>query len=223
MSAGPRPGAAALRLSPVVGAAVGAAGGLTYWGAAGIWPSSIAVVLAMLIGAALDPQRDILPPGRPMPSRDAASSREGAWSPPWGWVPAVLIVLLKYDSLMALSAAKLPYALPPNVSLGIVMVGGHAVARALAVSVPAVVGAPAPRVAGLSTVDLGIALVIGFLPAALIGVPGLAGGAVAIAARMGLVAWLRRRPGGEAMALGVVRQAAEIAFYLGALGAWSFI
>ncbi|HEX3847622.1 MAG TPA: hypothetical protein VHV81_09595 [Steroidobacteraceae bacterium] len=204
-------GAAAARVSPLVGAAVGAAGGLIYWGAAGVWPSSIAVALAMLAFAVLDP---------PL-------------VPPSGRLLAVLTVLLKYNALMALSAAKLPYALPPNVSLGIVMIGGHAVARALAVS--AAVGSP--RSAGArdvpagisdeasspSTVDLGIALVIGFLPAVLMGIPGLVGIAAAIAARLGLVAYLRRRPGGEEMAPGAVREGAEIGFYLGALGAWSFV
>jgi adenosylcobinamide-GDP ribazoletransferase len=216
MTAGPRPGAAAIRLSPLIGAAVGGAGGLLYWGAAEVWPSSIAVALAMLAMAALDPPRGIAPSS---PLRIAESP--GGVAPgrrPW---LAVLTVLLEYNALMALSAAKLPYALPPNVSLGILMAAGHAVARALALSVTP--GQSQPQVHGPSTADLAIALVIGFLPAALIGVPGLVGVAAAIAARMAFVAFLRRRPGSADGAVGVVMKAAEIGFYLGTLAAWSFI
>jgi adenosylcobinamide-GDP ribazoletransferase len=213
----------------LIGAAVGGAGGLVYWGAAEIWPSSIAVALAMLAMAALDPRRCIASPKSSAPPR-IADGREDIAAARRPWL-AVLTILLEYNALMALSAAKLPYPLPPNVSLGIVMLGGHAVVRALALSVPpgGLDRGPAPsasnahNAAGPSTVDLAIALVIGFLPAALIGVPGLVGVAAAIAARMGFVAFLRRRPGSAGTSLGVVTQAAEISFYLGTLAAWSFI
>ena len=94
----------------------------------------------------------------------------------------VFAVLLKYNALMALSGASLPFPLPANVALGLIMIAGAAASRALVVSMR-----PA------SHADLGIAWVLGFAPAALIGLPGLVGLAAAIAARIALLAYLRRK------------------------------
>ena len=49
----------------------------------------------------------------------------------------VLCLLVKYNALMALSAAKLPFAAPPNVPLALIMICGYAASFALLVSVMA--------------------------------------------------------------------------------------
>ena len=205
-----RHGWAAPRFSPVRGAAVGAVGGLLYWGAAEVWPASIAVVIAMLAMVSLDPPN----------ASDAGRGLRGT--------AAVLVLgtLLKYDTLMALSAAKLPYALPENAALGCIMVAGQALALGLAVSV-----APASsesRARSVSAGDLAIALLLGFVPATLIGIPGLIGLAAALVARFAWPAFERRRGGATNTGAfdspaRTVREIAEISFYLGVLGAWSFI
>jgi hypothetical protein len=125
----------------------------------------------------------------------------------------VFAVLLKYSVLMALSGASLPFPLPANVALGLIMIAGNAASRALVVSMK-----PA------SHTDLGIALVLGFAPAALIGLPGLVGLAAAIAARIALMTYLRRKPVSVAVPEpDVGQQLTEICFYLGALAARAYI
>jgi hypothetical protein len=75
-----------------------------------------------------------------------------------------------------------------------------------------------------SHADLGIAWVLGFAPAALIGLPGLVGLAAAIAARIALLACLRRKPLSVAVPqLEFGQQLTEICFYLGALAARAYI
>jgi hypothetical protein len=130
-----------------------------------------------------------------------------------GMVGLVFAVLVKYNALMALSAANLPFALPANLALGLIMIAGHACSRALVVA-----SRPA------SHADLGVALAIGFAPAALIGIPGLIGLVAAIAARMVFIAYVRRnRPGVTDADIGMTQQLAELCFYLGALASWAFI
>jgi len=125
----------------------------------------------------------------------------------------VFAVLLKYNALMALSAASLPFPLPANLALGLFMIAANAAGRALVVSMK-----PA------SHADLGIAWVLGFAPAALIGLPGLVGLAAAIAARIALMAYLRRkRLVVAAPQLDLTQHAAEVCFYLGALAARAYI
>jgi hypothetical protein len=152
-------------------------------------------------------------------------------------------VLIKYSALMALSAASLPFTLPANLALGWIMIAGHAASRALLVSVtasparptpmlrptasptPTATPTPVPVPVPASHADLGIALVLGFAPAALIGIPGLIGLAGAIAARFAVLAYLRRR--GHATSadreLQMTQQSTEVCFYLGALAAWAYI
>src|SRR5579863_5586453 len=96
-------GIAAPRSTPLWGVAIGAAGGGVYWVGALVWPTSIAVVLSMLAMALLSPVVD----------------SERSDSTPLGIVFAVLI---RYNALMALSAAKLPFALPANLALGLIMI-----------------------------------------------------------------------------------------------------
>jgi adenosylcobinamide-GDP ribazoletransferase len=212
MSTPGRPFLTAPRFLPLAGAAVGAVGGGIYWLGAQVWPTSVAVVVSMLatvllsarMGGALGtPRGTVGTPG------DAA----GTQTPALGVLGLVFAVLLKYNALMALSAASLPFALPANVALGLIMIAGNAASRALVVSMK-----PA------SHADLGIALVLGFAPAALIGLPGLVGLAAAIAARIALMAYLRRKPFPVAAPeLDLGQQATEICFYLGALAAWAYI
>ena len=142
------------RFTPLLGVLIGAAGGGVYWLGAQIWPTSIAVILSMLATTLL--------------SAGASSSVAAAGS---GLVGFVFAILVKYNALMALSAANVPFALPANVALGLIMIAGHASSRALMVSVSA---SPSPGRAASkppSLADIGIALAVGFAPAALLGSP----------------------------------------------------
>jgi adenosylcobinamide-GDP ribazoletransferase len=195
------------RFLPLLGAAVGAVGGAVYWLGALIWPASIAVILSMLATALL------LASGG-----SGAESGAGAGSAPQSAAPNaprfVFFVLVKFNALMALSAANLPFALPANLALGVIMIAGQAGSCALAAS------AAKP----ISHADLGIALALGFAPAALIGIPGLIGLAAAVLARIVFVVWLNghRQPVAPAQ-LDAIQQVTEICFYLGALASWRYI
>ena len=193
------------RFTPLLGVLIGAAGGGVYWLGAQIWPTSIAVILSMLATTLL--------------SAGAHSSVAAAGS---GLVGFVFAILVKYNALMALSAANVPFALPANVALGLIMIAGHASSRALMISGPASPGRAASKPPSLA--DIGIALAIGFAPAALIGLPGLVGLAGAILARIVFVAYLRRRrPPLTVADLDGIQQLTEVCFYLSALAAWSYI
>jgi cobalamin synthase len=179
------------RFTPLAGVFIGALGGAVYWLCAPIWPASIAVILSMLATALFS----TLP--RPQP----------------GAAATVFAVLVKYNALMALSAANLPFASPANLALGMIMIAGHACSLALVVA-----SRPA------SHADLGVALAIGFAPAALIGIPGLVGLVAAIVARMAFIAYVKRnRPGVTDAEIDMTRQLTEVCFYLGALASWAFI
>jgi hypothetical protein len=189
---------------PLWGILIGAAAGGVYWLGAQIWPASIAVVLSMLAAAVL--------------SAAAADTR----APGLGTLGLVFALLVKYNALMALSAANLPYRVPANLALGLIMIAGQACSRALVVSVLASPVRAASKSASLG--DLALALAIGFTPAALIGMPGLIGLAAAIVARIAGVAYLRaRRPALAAAELDATQQLTEVCFYLGALAAWAYI
>jgi cobalamin synthase len=187
------------RFSPLLGALIGAVGGAVYWLGAQFWPTSIAVVLSMLATALL--------------SADSVSGA-GTQAPGSRLLGIVFAILMKYNALMALSAASLPFPLPANLALGLIMIAGQASSRALAVF------ASRP----VSYGDLGIALAVGFAPAALIGIPGLIGLAAAIAARIGFTAYVRRnRPSVTAAELDLTQQLTEVCFYLGAIATWAYI
>jgi adenosylcobinamide-GDP ribazoletransferase len=191
------------RFTPLLGVFIGAVGGGVYWLAAQIWPTSIAVILSMLATTLLL----------------SAGSSAGAGT---GSVGFVFAILVKYNALMALSAANMPFALPANFALGLIMIAGQASSRALLISVPAPPARPVSKPA--SPADIGIALAIGFAPAALIGLPGLVGLAGAILARIVFVAYLRRRrPPFTAADLDETQQLTETCFYLSALAAWAYI
>ena len=77
--------------------------------------------------------------------------------------------------------------------------------------VPASRGEP-PR---LSAGAMSFALVTGFLPATILGLPGLIGLATAIVIRLAATH--------RAVAPEATQQLTELGFYLGALGAWAYI
>jgi adenosylcobinamide-GDP ribazoletransferase len=185
------------RFTPLVGILVGALGGGVYWFCARIWPASVAVILSMLATTLFSM---------------GFKPRAGAGAA-FGSVALVFAVLVKYNALMALSAANLPFALPANLALGLIMIAGHACSRALVV-------ASRPASPG----ELGIALAIGFAPAALIGIPGLIGLVAAIVARIAFIAYVRqsRRAVTDAE-IELTQQLTEVCFYLGALASWAFI
>ena len=193
------PGAAVRYLS-VAGAVVGAAGGIVYWLGTQFWPSSIAVVLSMLATMTM--------------ARRTGSDASG--------LPAFVFgVLLKYNSLMALSAASLPFAVPANTALGLIMICGHAAACGL---IAPLISSPADRTsAPPSTADVALALGVGMAPAALLGIPGLIGLAAAIVARATLGAWLKRtRSTVTGADLYAAQLLSEVCFYLGALASWAY-
>ncbi len=218
---------AAARYLPLVGALIGAIGGAVFWLAAQIWPASIAVVLSMLAAliatgamhetafaeacALLGKDRN-----RETSSAAAGESRFGAA----GAIGLVFVLLIKYNALIALSAASLPFALPPNVALILILIAAHAASRALLVSAIAAQASAPPVTGG----ELAFALVCGFAPATLLGTPGLIGLAGAIVMRIALAAYARRWRGATPRAaLGAVQQLTELSFYLATLSAWTFI
>jgi cobalamin synthase len=174
----------ALRFVPVVGIVMGAAAAGVYFLAAQLWPSSVAVVLSMLTTSLVD-----------------ARGRHGN-AAYWFFV-----LLVKYNALMALSAAIAPVPLPEHLNLGLIMICAQAAAGALMAS--QVVGGRRPT-AG----DLTFALLVGSAPATLLGIPGLVGLGAAIVMRM-LLGWWDRPD--------VTQPVTEICFYLGALATWKYV
>jgi hypothetical protein len=170
-----------------------------------IWPSSVAVILSMAATALLTTQvRNALPATR------------------FDVLGRVLCLLIKYNALMALSAAKLPFAVPTNVPLALIMICGYAASFALLVAVMA--RRPEKTAPKLSGGSLGLALLIGFAPAALLGIPGLIGLVAAIIAGMGIIAFLKfKRADGSRDALDMTQLLTEACFYLGALATWSYV
>jgi adenosylcobinamide-GDP ribazoletransferase len=191
-----------VRFAPLIGALIGLAGGAIYWLALQIWPASVAVILAMAATALL-----------------SAAARPGEEQSP---TAAVLYLLAKYSTLLALSAAKLPFAAPPDSALGLIMLCGYAASYALAGSTPA--SAPASAPAPAANAAFALALLCGLAPAALLGIPGLCGLAAAILIRGGVAAYLKIfRPAAPGQRPKAPQQLTELVFYLGALATWSYV
>jgi adenosylcobinamide-GDP ribazoletransferase len=216
MSTQRRPWVSAPRFSPLLGVVIGAVGGAVYWLGAQLWPTSIAVVLSLLA-------TEVMPGG----------AYENAGAEPmrsFGTVGFVFaLLLLKYSTLMALSAANLPFAVPANVALGLIMICGHAASRALAVSL---IASPDPLAAShdrdspapISNGDLVLALCLGFAPSTLLGIPGLIGLAIAVVARVAFGAYLKQNRKIVARGtLSATQQLTEVCFYLAALASWPFV
>ena len=213
------------RFSPLLGVVIGAVGGAVYWLGTQLWPTSIAVVLSMLA-------TEVMQGGayRNAVSRQPSDETTGADRVPGvGTVGFVFALLVKYNTLMALSAASLPFPAPANVALGLIMICGHAASRALAVSLIAspdqlIVSSDRESPAPISNSDLALALCLGFAPSALLGIPGLIGLAIAVIARFAFGAYLKRNrktiAGGAFYA---TQQLTEVCFYLAALASWSFV
>ncbi len=192
------------QFAPVTGALIGLLGGAIYWLAVQIWPSSVAVILAMTATALLIDKVSRLPAIR-------------------YWVLwRVMLVLIKYNALMALSAAQLPFAAAANVSLILIMVCGNACSFALLVAVMAY--RPQKSAEKIGSAALGSALLVGFAPAALLGIPGLIGASAAILTGIGIIAFLRsKRAEAVADMLDMTQLSTEACFYLGALATWKYV
>ena len=134
----------------------------------------------------------------------------------------VLCLLVKYNALMALSAAKLPFALPADVPLALIMIAGLAASFALRVSVEAAHAEKAAPKIGHGAV--GFALLVGFAPAVLLGIPGLIGLASAIVVGLGFIAFPKYKKIASAGAtLDATQLVTEACFYLGALATWKYV
>lgn len=196
---------AATRFFPLIGILSGLLAGGIYWLGAQLWPTSVAVVLCMAATslAATSPV-----------AGEARGARLGA-------AYGMLSLLVKYNALMALTAATGPIPLPPYLTLGLVMIAGQAAAGGLVVSLLTGGTSVAPRA---TTGDLGVALLIGFLPATLLGIPGLAGLVSAIVLRLILTAVVLPRTALEPrLQLDVTQQMTEVSFYLGAVATWRYV
>jgi len=190
-----RPGSTALKWQPLWGAAIGAASAAVYWLAAEIWPTSIAVVLAMLATALLSaahagrPQTDLI---------------------------AVFALLLKFNALMALSASSLPFASPANLALGLIMIAGLASSRALMVS-----ATPATHAELATALATGFAPAALLGLPGLVGLVAAIGARIAFMAyarRGGRVGAAEQ----SATQANAMQQLTELCFYLGALATWAY-
>jgi adenosylcobinamide-GDP ribazoletransferase len=209
-------------LAPLYGALIGSLGGAIYWLAVQIWPSSVAVILSMAATALATSQ---IRGGSPATRLDVTT--------------ILLSLLIKYNALMALSAAKLPFAVAPNVPLALIMICGYAASFAMLVSVMAARPEKSPSVSGPPSVSgstsvsgsvpvsggaLALALLIGFAPASVLGIPGLIGLAAAIVAGLGIIAFMKfKRRSADDDTLDMAQPVTEACFYLGALASWKFI
>lgn len=198
---------AATKFAPLAGLGVGVIAGGIYWLAAQLWPSSVALILSVLAGALLT--EDV--------RRAGAASRIEILS-------ELFYFLLKYNVLMALSAAKLPFDAPPNTALWLIMICGYGAGRSLLVCLLA--SRMPPNSAPLSNSGVGVALLLGFAPALLLGIPGLIGLAAAVVSVIGLSGALRRgmtRHDAPRNGVMLAPWLAETCFYLGAQAGWSYV
>jgi adenosylcobinamide-GDP ribazoletransferase len=211
------PGAAA-RYVPIAGALLGAVGGGVYWLAAQLWPTSIAVVLSLLATTVMSgAARGTLAAERPA---DESNLNTGVRAS--GMVALVFALLLKYNVLMALSAANLPFAVPANTALALIMICGHAASHCLVISL--IASSARASSTPVSNVDLSLALGVGLAPAALLGIPGLIGLVAAILACAVFLAYLKRdRKAVAGVQLYAAQQVTEICFYLAALASWTYV
>jgi adenosylcobinamide-GDP ribazoletransferase len=196
-------------LAPLVGILIGALGGVVYWLASQLWPSSVALILAMAATVFTAPVFAV------KTFHATTATRFD--------VPAhMLLLFIKFNVLMALSAAKLPFAAPANSSLGLIMICGCAASYALLVFIMATrMKNSEPRIGHAALL---LALGLGFAPAALLGIPGLIGLAAALVAGLGLMAFLKSQAkDASGDVLKFTQLSTEASFYLGALASWRFV
>lgn len=134
----------AARFVPVVGMGIGLVAGAVYWQAAQLWPTSIAVVLSMLAASLMTGVREVRP---------GLGAVHDAGRPGLGTLYWVFVVFIQYNALMALSSAHVPFPLPDNCALAIIMIAAQAASRALVVSVLAT-DPPAEPTTGPAADDL---------------------------------------------------------------------
>jgi len=189
--------------APLTGILIGALSGAIYWLAVQIWPSSVAVILSM--GATVLLTTEFHGPATRL-----------------DLLGRVLCLLIKYNALMALSAAKLPFAAPSNVPLALIMIAGLAASFALLVAVMATrAEKSAPKVGPGS---LSLALLVGFAPAALLGIPGLIGLAIALLVGLAFIAFFKcKKIRANGDRLDATQLVTEVCFYLGALATWKYV
>jgi cobalamin synthase len=193
------------KFAPLVGALIGTLGAAAYWLSAQFWPSSVAVILSMALTAWL-----------------AAGTHSVLPATRFDLTFRLFCLLIKYNALMALSAAQLPFVAPANVALGLIMICAHAASYALMIGVLSVRPPDEGSKPGSGT--LSIALLVGLAPAAVLGIPGLSGLAAAIAVSLGVIAYLRLKgTSAEDELPGFAQQLAEAGFYLGALATWRYV
>ena len=192
------------QFAPLLGILIGALGGAIYWLTVQIWPSSVAVIVSMAATALLTTE-----------FREVAATRLDLFC-------RVLCLLIKYNALMALSAAKLPFAAPPNISLALIMICGYAASYALLVSIIATrAGKAAPKIGHGA---LSLALLIGFAPAALLGIPGLIGLAAALVIGLCFIAFFKfKKISASSQSQDATQLVTEACFYLGALATWKYV
>jgi len=109
---------------PLVGVATGALAGIVYWIGAQVWPTSIAVVLSMLANRT-----------------DLCGA--GARTANLGLATFVFCRPGEVQCADGAVSASLPYHLPANLALGLIMIAGHACTALVVVSVPATATHPA--------------------------------------------------------------------------------
>lgn len=192
-------------LAPLVGILIGALGGALYWLASQLWPASVAVILAMAATAVA-----------------TTASSHAITATRFDVLAGMLLLLIKFDALLALSAAKLPFAAPAYVPLVLIMICGYAASYALLVFVMAArANSSAPKIAHLALI---LALALGFAPATLLGIPGLVGLATAVIIGLSIMTLLKyQRIGTSGDVLELTQLTTEAAFYLGALASWRFV
>jgi adenosylcobinamide-GDP ribazoletransferase len=196
-------------LAPLFGILIGALGGVVYWLASQLWPSSVALILAMAATVFTAPVF-------------AATAFHATTATRFDVLARMLLLFIKFNALMALSAAKLPFAAPANSSLGLIMICGYAASYALLVFIMATRTKSSEP--GIGHAALLLALGLGFVPAALLGIPGLIGLAAALIAGLALMAFLKSKPiGASGDALEFTQLSTEASFYLGALAGWRFV
>ena len=191
-------------LAPLVGILIGALGGALYWLASQLWPASVAVVLAMAATAI------------------ATTAFPAITATRFDVLAGMLLLLVKFNALLALSAAKLPFAAPAYFPLALIMICGYAASYALLVFVMAArANSSAPKIAHLALI---LALALGFAPATLLGIPGLVGLATAVIIGLSIMALLKyRRISTSGDVLELTQLTTEAAFYLGTLASWRFV
>jgi Na+/proline symporter len=106
--------------------------------------------------------------------------------------------------------------------LALIMICGYAASFALLVSVMATwAEKSAPKVGHGA---LALALLIGFAPAALLGIPGLIGLAAAVVVGLGFIAFFKYKKIAAADdKLDATQLVTEACFYLGALATWRYV